>query len=34
MLRYYDILVTALHKHWLFNNPGIMFIHFESIDEP
>ncbi|WP_429845094.1 DUF1259 domain-containing protein [Brevibacillus sp. FIR094] len=27
-------LVTALHNHWLFNNPGIMFIHFESIDEP
>ncbi|MFP3390171.1 DUF1259 domain-containing protein [Brevibacillus sp. SIMBA_040] len=30
----YDILVTALHNHWLFNNPGIMFIHFESIDNP
>ncbi|MCM3141260.1 DUF1259 domain-containing protein [Brevibacillus sp. MER 51] len=34
VLRHYDILVTALHNHWLFNNPGIMFIHFESIDEP
>ncbi|MFB0830558.1 DUF1259 domain-containing protein [Brevibacillus laterosporus] len=33
-LRHYDILVTALHNHWLFNNPGIMFIHFESIDDP
>lgn len=34
VLRHYDILVTALHNHWLFNNPGIMFIHFESIDNP
>ncbi|MFI8710682.1 DUF1259 domain-containing protein [Brevibacillus brevis] len=34
VLRHYDILVTALHNHWLFNNLGIMFIHFESIDEP
>ncbi|WP_412679703.1 DUF1259 domain-containing protein [Brevibacillus choshinensis] len=34
MLRHYDILITALHNHWLFNRPGIMFIHFESIDNP
>ncbi|MGD8189605.1 DUF1259 domain-containing protein [Brevibacillus ginsengisoli] len=27
-------LTTALHNHWLFNNPGIMYIHFESIDDP
>lgn len=28
------ITVTALHNHWLFDNPRIMYIHFESIDLP
>jgi hypothetical protein len=28
------ILVTALHNHWLFDNPRLMYIHFESIDKP
>ncbi|WP_407655235.1 LppY/LpqO family protein [Alicyclobacillus dauci] len=26
--------VTALHNHWLFDNPRTMYIHFESIDRP
>lgn len=34
ILREHGILVTALHNHWLFDNPRLMFIHFESIDEP
>lgn len=34
VLRTYNILITALHNHWLFNNPGIMYLHFESIDDP
>jgi len=33
-LREQGILVTALHNHWLFDNPRLMYIHFESIDEP
>lgn len=33
-LREREILVTALHNHWLFDNPRLMYIHFESIDEP
>ena len=33
-LREQDILVTALHNHWLFDNPRLFYIHFESIDEP
>ena len=33
-LRDNDIIVTALHNHWLFENPRLFYIHFESIDEP
>ncbi|SFJ92243.1 DUF1259 domain-containing protein [Thermoflavimicrobium dichotomicum] len=28
------ITATALHNHWLFENPRIMYIHWESIDNP
>lgn len=28
------IKVTALHNHWLNENPRLMYIHWESIDEP
>ncbi|MBT2573124.1 DUF1259 domain-containing protein [Bacillus sp. ISL-51] len=33
-LREYDIIVTAVHNHWLFDKPRLMFMHFESIDKP
>lgn len=33
-LRREGILVTALHNHWLFDRPRLMYIHFESIDKP
>ncbi len=33
-LRENGIIVTALHNHWLFDEPRLLFIHFESIDEP
>ncbi|MCQ6281066.1 DUF1259 domain-containing protein [Bacillus sp. EB600] len=33
-LREFGIIVTALHNHWLFDKPRLMFIHFESIDRP
>jgi hypothetical protein len=33
-LREDGIIVTALHNHWLFEEPRLMYIHFESIDEP
>lgn len=29
-----DITVTALHNHWLFEKPRLMYIHWESVDEP
>jgi Domain of Unknown Function (DUF1259). len=28
------IKVTALHNHWLKENPRLMYIHWESIDNP
>ncbi|SYX83890.1 DUF1259 domain-containing protein [Paenibacillus alvei] len=28
------ITVTALHNHWLKDNPRLMYIHWESIDNP
>ena len=33
-LRKNGIKVTALHNHWLFENPRLMYIHWESIDNP
>lgn len=33
-LRAEGIIVTALHNHWLFDRPRLMYIHFESIDNP
>lgn len=33
-LRKRDIIVTALHNHWLFDEPRIMYIHWEKIDNP
>jgi hypothetical protein len=31
-LREHNIIVTAFHNHWLFENPRLMYIHFEKID--
>ncbi|MGG4267807.1 DUF1259 domain-containing protein [Peribacillus simplex] len=33
-LRKHGIIVTALHNHWLFDKPRLMYMHFESIDDP
>jgi hypothetical protein len=33
-LRKRDIIVTAVHNHWLFENPRAMYMHFESIEPP
>lgn len=33
-LRGHGITVTALHNHFLFENPRLMFMHFEAIDRP
>jgi hypothetical protein len=34
VLRRFGIIVTGFHNHWLFEQPRIMYLHFESIDEP
>jgi hypothetical protein len=33
-LQEHGITVTALHNHWLFEEPRLMYIHWESIDNP
>lgn len=33
-LRRRNILVTAVHNHWLFDEPRAMYMHFESIEPP
>ncbi|MEH7072000.1 DUF1259 domain-containing protein [Priestia megaterium] len=33
-LREHGIIVTAVHNHWLFDEPRLMYMHFESIDQP
>ncbi|MBW5448576.1 DUF1259 domain-containing protein [Cohnella sp. CFH 77786] len=34
VLRAQGIEVTALHNHWLFDNPRLMYIHFKSVEPP
>lgn len=29
-----EILVSSLETHWLFDHPRVMYMHFESIDDP
>lgn len=29
-----NIIVTAVHNHWLFEQPRAMYMHFESIEPP
>ncbi|MFC2947078.1 DUF1259 domain-containing protein [Virgibacillus sediminis] len=33
-LRKQDLIVTALHNHWLFEDPRLMYIHWESVEPP
>lgn len=34
ILRKNNIFVTAIHNHWLFDDPRLMFVHWEAIDKP
>lgn len=27
-------LVTAIHNHWLFEKPRLMYLHLESVENP
>ena len=33
-LREKGIVISALHNHWLFDQPRLMYIHFMSIEPP
>lgn len=33
-LRKQGIIVTAIHNHWLFEEPRAMYMHFESVEPP
>lgn len=33
-LRRRGITVTAIHNHWLFDNPRLMYMHWERVDNP
>jgi hypothetical protein len=33
-LRKRGIIVTALHNHWLFEEPRLMYIHWENVGDP
>lgn len=33
-LREEGLIVTALHNHWLFDDPRLMYIHWESVEPP
>ncbi len=28
------IMLTALHNHWLFDNPRLLYAHFTSVEDP
>lgn len=33
-LRKRGIIVTALHNHWLFDEPRLMYMHWENVGDP
>lgn len=33
-LRQFGIKITALHNHWLFDNPKLYYIHWFSVGDP
>nr|WP_242021110.1 DUF1259 domain-containing protein [Cytobacillus oceanisediminis] len=33
-LRKRGIIVTALHNHWLFEEPRLMYMHWENVGDP
>ncbi|OCA85376.1 hypothetical protein A8F95_10390 [Bacillus wudalianchiensis] len=33
-LRKRGITVTALHNHWLFDEPRLMYMHWENVGDP
>ncbi|MFE6169746.1 DUF1259 domain-containing protein [Viridibacillus arvi] len=28
------LIVSAIHNHWIFTNPNILYVHFQSVESP
>ncbi|WP_019241685.1 MULTISPECIES: DUF1259 domain-containing protein [Bacillus] len=29
-----NLIISAVHNHWLFTNPTILYVHFQSVEPP
>jgi Domain of Unknown Function (DUF1259) len=29
-----NLIVSAIHNHWMFTNPTILYVHFQSVEPP
>lgn len=29
-----NLIVSAIHNHWIFTNPVLLFVHIESVEPP
>ena len=29
-----NVLISAIHNHWVFTNPTILYVHFQSVESP
>lgn len=29
-----NLIVSAIHNHWIFTNPTILYVHFQSVESP
>ncbi|MEK5429692.1 DUF1259 domain-containing protein [Lysinibacillus sp. FSL R7-0073] len=29
-----NLIVSAIHNHWIFTDPTILYVHFQSIESP
>jgi len=29
-----NLIVSAIHNHWVFTNPTILYVHFQSVESP
>ncbi|AMX01037.1 DUF1259 domain-containing protein [Rummeliibacillus stabekisii] len=29
-----NLTISAIHNHWIFTNPTILYVHFQSVENP
>lgn len=29
-----NLIISAIHNHWIFTNPNIFYVHFQSVEHP